>query len=153
MKILIVVLLFIVTLATAGCSFIYWQNSTLPELGHTDGLLTPLSGNPNGVSTQTTDEAALILPWQFKADQATTMQAIKNAVAAYDGAEAEIVREEADYLRVVFITPKMRFRDDAEFYLNADTREVHFRSASRAGKSDLGLNRQRYERLTELYLR
>jgi len=153
MKILVIVLLVIVTLVAAAFGFIYWQNSKAPELGHTDGLLTPLSGNPNGVSTQTADVAALILPWQFKADQATTMQSIKNALADYDRAKTEIVREGADYLRVVFVTPTMRFRDDAEFYLNADTREVHFRSASRAGKSDLGLNRQRYERLTELYLR
>jgi uncharacterized protein (DUF1499 family) len=136
MKILVIVLLIIVSLVAAAFGFIYWQNSQTPELGHTDGLLTPL-----------------ILPWQFKADQAMTMQSIKDALADYDGAETEIVREDADYLRVVFVTPTMRFRDDAEFYLNADTREVHFRSASRAGKSDLGLNRQRYERLTELYLR
>mgnify|MGYP003638269591 FL=1 len=79
------------------------------------------------------------------------MRAIREAVAAYGG--AEIMREEADYLRVVFVTEKMRFRDDAEFYLDAETRQVHFRSASRAGKSDMGLNGKRYERLTELYNR
>ncbi len=153
MKILIIVLLVIVALVAAGFGFIYWQNSQVPQLGHTGGQLAPLGGNPNGVSTQASDADAVVDPWPFKADQTTTMQAIKQAVATYSGAEAELVQEEADYLRVVFVTRTMRFRDDAEFYLNADTREVHFRSASRAGKSDMGLNRQRHERLTELYSR
>ena len=79
------------------------------------------------------------------------MQAIKNAVASHGGAEQ--VSETSDYLRVVFVTPKMRFRDDVEFYLDAENKEVHFRSASRAGKSDMGLNRQRHEQLTALYHR
>lgn len=151
MKILMIIVLVLLTLLAVGFGFIYWQNSQVPALGHTGGQFTPLSGNPNGVSTQTIDANAVVDPWPFKADRTATMRAIKDAVAAYGG--AEIVQEEVDYLRVVFVTPKMRFRDDAEFYLNSDSREVHFRSASRAGKSDLGLNRQRHERLTELYLR
>ena len=151
MKIFIFIVVILVTLTAAAFGFIYWQNSQVPELGHNAGQLTPLSGNPNGVSTQSSVAQTLVEPWPFKEDQQTTMQAIKNAVASYDG--AEIVREDEDYLRVLFITPSMRFRDDAEFYLDSEAREVHFRSASRAGKSDLGLNRQRHEQLTELYLR
>jgi len=151
MKIFIVIVVILVALAAAAFGFIYWQNSQVPDLGHNAGQLTPLSGNPNGVSTQSTVAETQVETWPFKEDQKTTMQAIKDAVASYDG--AEIVREEEDYLRVLFITPGMRFRDDAEFYLDNEAREVHFRSASRAGKSDLGLNRQRYEQLTELYLR
>ena len=151
MKIFMVIVVILVALIAVAFGFIYWQNSQIPELGHDAGRLTPLSGNPNGVSTQSSDPKTLVEPWPYKADQNTTMQAIKDAVAAYAG--AEVVREEGDYLRVVFITPGMRFRDDAEFYLDDDARQVHFRSASRAGKSDLGLNRQRHEQLTELYLR
>lgn len=145
------VFIVIVALLVAGFAFIYWQNSRVPELGHQAGQLTPLSDKPNGVSTQTADPEKRVMPWQFKTDQAITMSAIKNAVAAYGG--AEVVKEDADYLRVVFVTEKMRFRDDAEFYLDPQTKEVHFRSASRAGKSDMGLNRKRHERLTELYNR
>lgn len=151
MKILRAVLLIVLALIAAAFVFIYWQNSQVPQLGHSDGRLTPLSSNPNGVSTQTDDPAKRVEPWPFKGDRAMTMQAVKAAVDGYGG--AEIVTEEPDYLRVVFVTPRMRYRDDAEFYLSAETQQVHFRSASRAGKSDMGLNRQRHERLTELYLR
>ncbi|GGC97562.1 DUF1499 domain-containing protein [Halopseudomonas salina] len=151
MKILMIIALVLITLVAVAFGYIYWQNSQVPTLGHNSGQLTPLSGNPNGVSTQTDDGEKAVDPWPFKADRAATMQAIKDALAAHGG--AEVVREEEDYLRVVFVTPKMRFRDDAEFYLDETTRQVHFRSESRAGKSDLGLNRQRHEQLTTLYAR
>ncbi len=151
MKILIIIALVLVTLIAIAFGFIYWQNSQVPELGHQGGQLTPLSDNPNGVSTQTDNAGKAVAPWPFKSDRAASMQAIKNAVAAHGG--AEIVREEEDYLRVVFVTPKMRFRDDVEFYLDQTARQVHFRSESRAGKSDMGLNRQRYEQLTTEYAR
>lgn len=151
MKILMIIALVLITLVAVAFGFIYWQNGQVPTLGHNGGQLTPLSDNPNGVTTQTDDAEKEVDPWPFKADRAATMQAIKDALAAHGG--AEIVREEEDYLRVVFVTPKMRFRDDAEFYLDEMTRQVHFRSESRAGKSDLGLNRQRHEQLTTLYAR
>lgn len=149
MKILMIIALVLLTLIAIAFGFIYWQNSQVPALSHVNGQLAPLSGNPNGVSTQTDNPATAVDTWAFKADRVATMQAIKDAVAAYG--EAEILREEEHYLRVVFITPKMRFRDDAEIYLDSESREVHFRSESRAGKSDLGLNRLRHEKLTELY--
>lgn len=151
MKILMIIVLVLVTLVAVAFGYIYWQNSQVPELGVRDGQLAPLSGNPNGVSTQTDDTSKAVAPWPFKTDQSATMDAIKATVAAHGG--GEIVTEQADYLRVVFTTPKMRFRDDAEFYLDRDDRLVHFRSESRAGKSDLGLNRQRHEQLTTLYAR
>ncbi len=151
MKILKIAVLIVLVLVIAAFAYLYWQNSQVPQLGHTDGRFTPLSDNPNGVSTQTDDPAKRVEPWPFRGDQASTLQAVKDAVEAYGG--AEIVTEEPDYLRVVFVTPRMRYRDDAEFHLSAETQQVHFRSASRAGKSDLGLNRQRHERLTELYQR
>lgn len=145
------ILIAVIVLLGAGFAYIYWQNSQIPELGLSKGQFTPLGNNPNGVSTQASDPAKRVPTWPFKQDQAATMQAIKNAVAAHGGAEP--VSENSDYLRVVFVSAKMRFRDDAEFYLDADSQTVHFRSASRAGKSDLGVNRQRYEKLTELYNR
>lgn len=145
------ILIAVIVLLGAGFAYIYWQNGQVPELGHTNGQFKPLSDNPNGVSTQASDPDKRVATWPFKTDQAETMQAIKNAVASHGGAEQ--VSETSDYLRVVFVTPKMRFRDDVEFYLDAENKEVHFRSASRAGKSDMGLNRQRHEQLTALYHR
>ncbi|HET8903928.1 MAG TPA: DUF1499 domain-containing protein [Saccharospirillum sp.] len=146
MKTVLIILLVLIVLAFV---MIYMQNSRAPSLGHNQGRLKPLSGKPNAVSTQADDVARRVAPWPFKADREQTMAAILTAVKEYGG--AEVVKQEDDYLYVVFTTDLMKFHDDAEFYLDEDAREVHFRSASRAGYSDRGLNRQRYERLTALY--
>ncbi len=63
----------------------------------------------------------------------------------------EIVRAEARYIHVIFTTPILRFKDDVEFLLDADSEVIHFRSASRIGRSDLGTNRKRMEQLSAAY--
>lgn len=146
MKTFFIILAVLIVLAFI---MIYVQNSRAPALGHSQGRLQPLSSKPNGVSTQADDAAKRVAPWPFKADREKTMAAIVAAVNGYGG--VEVVKQETDYLYVVFITDLMKFRDDAEFYLDSDARQVHFRSASRAGYSDAGLNRQRHEKLTTLY--
>ncbi|SDU10413.1 DUF1499 domain-containing protein [Halopseudomonas salegens] len=150
LKTLLIILALLALLIVAFFVRIYWQNAQVPALGHTQGQLTPLSSKPNGVSSQTSDADKKVEPWPFIDDQSSSMQAIMAAVQSYG--EADVVTQEPNYLRVVFVTPRMRFRDDAEFYLDADTKLVHFRSASRAGHSDMGLNRKRHQALTRLYL-
>jgi len=146
MKTFFIVLAIVIVLAFV---MMYVQNSRAPSLGHNQGRLKPLSNKPNSVSTQADDATRRVAPWPFKADERTTVAAILEAVKGYGG--AQVIEQEEDYLYVVFTTDLMKFKDDAEFYLDADTREVHFRSSSRAGYSDGGLNRKRHERLTTLY--
>ncbi|TVP88596.1 MAG: DUF1499 domain-containing protein [Pseudomonadaceae bacterium] len=150
LKALLIILAILALLVAAFFARIYWQNAQVPALGHTQGQLAPLSSKPNGVSTQAEETDKQVEPWPFFGDQKTSMQAIMAAVQSYG--EVEVVTQDTDYLRVVFITPRMRFRDDAEFYLDSESEQIHFRSASRAGHSDMGLNRERYEALTHLYL-
>ena len=149
MKIVLIVLLVLLALVALNILTIIMQNNKVPELGHDNGKLKALSKKPNAVSTQADDEERRVRPWPFKADQAATRAAILEAVKAYGG--AEVITEQDDYIYVVFTTAKMHFHDDVEFYLDSEAQQVHFRSASRAGYSDMGLNRQRYEKLTELY--
>lgn len=126
------------------------DNRHQPTLGLKEGQLTPLSHKPNGVSTQTEQTEKQVPPLAFKTDLATTKAAVTQAIEAF-GSETQIITDEVHYLRLVFITPVMRFRDDAEFYFDTAKGEVHFRSQSRVGHSDLGLNRQRYDAIASHY--
>lgn len=146
MKLILLILLAVVVV---NILVLVVQNNREPELGLTDGRLQPLGKKPNAVSTRAADEARRVQPWPMKADRDATRRAILAAVEQYGG--GEVVADEGDYIRVRFTTPRLRFHDDAEFLLDAGEGVVHFRSASRAGHSDMGLNRQRFERLTELY--
>ena len=54
-----------------------------------------------------------------------------------------IIEQTDNYLYAEFKTPLMGYVDDVEFFHGGNAIQV--RSASRLGKSDLGLNRQRIE--------
>ncbi|MEC7949036.1 MAG: DUF1499 domain-containing protein [Myxococcota bacterium] len=55
----------------------------------------------------------------------------------------EVVEESDGYMKVVFTTAVLRFKDDVEF--EQEGGGVHVRSASRVGRSDFGANRRRVE--------
>lgn len=139
----------LIALVVIKVGVIVRQNIQVPDLGHVSGQLQPLGSKPNGVSTQTDRGSKRVEPWSFGEDLTTTKAAVLSAVDGYGG--GEIVTDDGPYVRVVFTTPRLRFHDDAEFYLDESAREVHFRSESRAGYSDVGLNRKRFEALKQLY--
>ncbi|MCC5888101.1 MAG: DUF1499 domain-containing protein [Gammaproteobacteria bacterium] len=61
----------------------------------------------------------------------------------------EIVTVSDDYIHAVFITPRIRYRDDVEFLLHSeqDGTRIDVRSASRIGWYDWNANRNRVERM------
>jgi len=61
-----------------------------------------------------------------------------------------IVASDETYLHAVFTSTVFRFKDDLEAQLSESL--IDIRSASRAGKSDLGQNRKRIEKIRTSYL-
>ena len=61
-----------------------------------------------------------------------------------------IVREEPDYLKAECRSAFFHFVDDVEFLFDDAAKRIHFRSASRLGRKDFGVNRKRVERLRAL---
>jgi uncharacterized protein (DUF1499 family) len=58
---------------------------------------------------------------------------------------AKVINAEADYLYAEFTTKLLGFVDDVEFLLDAPNQRIHLRSASRLGRKDFDVNRQRIE--------
>ncbi|MCI5071831.1 DUF1499 domain-containing protein [bacterium] len=59
--------------------------------------------------------------------------------------DCTVLAKKSNYIKAVFVTPLLRFKDDVEFLLAENGRTLHVRSASRVGHSDLGTNRRRIE--------
>lgn len=113
------------------------------NLGVSDGQLAPVPESPNAVSTQTDQESAEMEPLVVPA---SCTKPIDQAAGVLRGMGAsEIVTQSSDYLHAEFTSSIFRFTDDVELYFDAATRLLHFRSASRIGHSDLGVNRERME--------
>jgi uncharacterized protein (DUF1499 family) len=64
---------------------------------------------------------------------------------------ARIVESKPDYLYAQFTTRVMRFVDDVEFWFSQSDNVIHVRSASRVGRRDFGVNRQRVEAIRARY--
>jgi len=124
-------------------SFMIFQNFKSPELGVQNGQFKPLGSRPNSVSTQTKSISKKVEPIAFNSDLKSQMASVESIISDMPG--ASIKQKESDYLYAVFTTPLLRFKDDVEIYLDGNKKELHFRSASRVGYSDLGVNRKRYE--------
>jgi len=116
------------------------------------GELKKCPKSPNCVSTQAanTDKRHYIDSWSFE-DAAEAKEKIKKAIS--DFGNAEIITEKENYFHAVFITGFWRYKDDVEFYFDQENKLIHFRSASRLGYSDQGVNRERMEALKTLYSR
>jgi len=108
------------------------------NLGVKDGKLAACPGSPNCVNSQSSETTSKIdpLPPVAIAD-------LRKVVESMEG--TKIIEETENYLYAEFQTKLMGFVDDVEFYLDRDANVIHVRSASRLGKSDLGVNRKRVE--------
>jgi uncharacterized protein (DUF1499 family) len=110
--------------------------------------LPPCPSSPNCVSTQATDDSQAIAPFQYKKPRAEAKEALKAIITSLP--RAKLIEENESYLHYEFTSLLLRFVDDVEFVFNEDTKTLHFRSASRTGYSDLGVNRQRMEQVRTL---
>jgi uncharacterized protein (DUF1499 family) len=109
------------------------------NLGVEAGRLKPCPASPNCVCSSDSDKEHGIAAIAYgQPDAMTKLKGIINGME-----RTAIIIESEDYLHVEFTTKLMGYVDDVEFYLKDGVIQV--RSASRLGKSDLGLNRQRIE--------
>jgi uncharacterized protein (DUF1499 family) len=119
------------------------------ELGMVDGQFYELNNKPNNVSTQTSYENKRISTLAFKGTLEESKRRFIEAMKAYPG--IEIIKEEDTYIYAVATTNTLKFHDDIEVYFDSVEQVIHYRSASRAGYSDGGLNRRRYEAISGNY--
>jgi uncharacterized protein (DUF1499 family) len=120
-------------------------------LGVQDGRLSECPGSPNCVSTQTDDSSHWIEPLTFECDASQVIAQLAEIIEAMP--RSTIVSQTDSYLHAVFRSRLLRFPDDVEFLVEVESRRVHFRSASRIGHSDLGVNRDRMERIRREFQR
>lgn len=126
-----------------------WLSGRPPQdLGVKDGRLAPCPGSPNCVNSQSADKAR-IAPLAYL-DPAQSAWA-RLAEALTELPRIRIVERTDRYLRAEATSRVFGFVDDLEFMLDRDANVIHVRSASRVGYSDLGVNRDRIERLRALF--
>ncbi len=149
-KWLLIAVLALILLAVMAGQLGLLRGAQPGDLGVRDGKLKRPSLTPNSVSSQADlwpdhprRDAARIAPLALRGDGPATIARLKTLVEAMPG--AVVVESRADYLYAQFTTRLMKYTDDVEFWFDPAAGVVQVRSASRVGRKDFDVNRQRVE--------
>ena len=119
------------------------------NLGVKDGRLAPCPDAPNCISSQADDAVHRMDPIPFSGDADAALARLKTVLAAQP--RTALVEADGDYIHAECTSLLFRFVDDVEFVVDRDHNAIHFRSASRVGRSDLGVNRRRMEEIGKAF--
>lgn len=134
----IVIGLFVISLAVQSA-----MAKRPTNLGLADGRLRPCPASPNCVCSQDADEGHKIEPLRFEGTPEEAMARLKSVINQMP--RTNIVTSGDNYLHAEFTSAVFRFVDDVEFAVEPHSKLIQFRSASRVGYSDFGVNRRRME--------
>jgi len=113
--------------------------------GLVGGMLSKCSQKPNCVSSEIkSDDPHFISPLT----SSNNIVLLNGIIQEMGGV---LVNEKDNYFAYQFTSKVFGFVDDFEVRLEQSKNLIHFRSASRVGTSDLGVNRNRVERVKKLY--
>lgn len=116
------------------------------NLGVKGNRLLDCPNKPNCVSSQSSmSDSHYIEPLKYNKDLPIAFLELKQLIEKQEG--AKVISATDTYLYAEFTSRIMRFVDDVEFYFVDSDKIIHVRSASRLGKSDLGVNRKRIEQI------
>lgn len=121
-----------------------------PRLGLRHNQLLPCPSTPNCICSEYPVQNGFVEPLCFTGHPDESWQRVRNTLIAMGG---EITEENEHYLHAVFTSRFFRFVDDVELRLDDSGSVIHFRSASRTGYSDLGVNRKRVEAFRALFMK
>tara|TARA_A200000159_G_scaffold164955_1_gene198118 strand:+ start:55337 stop:55774 length:438 start_codon:yes stop_codon:yes gene_type:complete len=137
--------LLLCSLALVGCSI------TPPELGISGESLKDCPATPNCISSINNGSRDMA-PIIFNGSKANAKEKLLSIIRSLP--RTTVVEKRDNYLRVEFRSQLFGFVDDVEFLLSqtqSNKTKIDFRSASRLGLSDLGVNKARMKKVTALF--
>jgi uncharacterized protein (DUF1499 family) len=140
----------VVALLLVWSGWLAWLSyiAKTPDVQLLDGHLRPCPETPNCVSSESVAPQARIEPLRFKGAPQAAWADLESSIHDLGGT---IVERRDGFLWATFTSCIFRFVDDMEFRMEAEAGVIHLRSASRVGRSDLGVNHKRVERLRVLF--
>ena len=130
---------------------IYWARTAQAptNLGVTNNQLAPCPDSPNCVATQSALPDQLMEPLPYTGSVAEAKAQLRAVVETMP--LVTLTTEQDNYLAFVFRSRLIGYPDDVEFYFDDAAKLLHFRSASRLGEGDMGVNRARMEAISQAF--
>ncbi|MFC2952186.1 DUF1499 domain-containing protein [Marinicaulis aureus] len=138
MKLIAIIVIGVILAGIIGFIALAQKSKNGAPPGLVDGALAQCPSSPNCVTSEAgVPESHAIEPLPL-----SSWDKLPDTIQENGG---RVVALRNDYIGAVFSTPLMGFADDVEF--RKGETQVHVRSASRVGHSDMGANRKRVEAL------
>ncbi|UYP44407.1 hypothetical protein NEF87_000692 [Candidatus Lokiarchaeum ossiferum] len=118
------------------------------NLGISGGRLQACPDIPNCVCSYSKEKNSKIEPYSFSKSIKEQNSILIEIIQKYP--RTRIIKNEINYVYAEFRSLAWRFIDDVEFFLDETAKCIHFRSASRIGTNDFGMNRKRMEDIRQL---
>lgn len=116
--------------------------------------LEPCPASPNCISSQAKveDKEHYLPPFSYTMSEEALMAVVEDILLSRP--RTKLMEKEVYYRHITFTSRIFRFVDDVEILLDPDSKMLHFRSAARVGRGDMGVNRRRMlEFIKELELK
>jgi uncharacterized protein (DUF1499 family) len=110
-------------------------------------LIRPCPHTPNCVSSRTPAGPRRMDPIQYEGSSEDARKRLLGIVRALP--RVSVVEDSGNYLKVAVRSAFFSFVDDVEFEIDDAAKLIHFRSASRLGYYDFGVNRRRMEAIVQ----
>lgn len=111
--------------------------------------LKPCPETPNCVCTYSDDPRHAMQPIVYRGTRDDATVELKHIIMSLP--RTRLIEETDTYLHFTFTSRIFRFVDDVEFEVDESANVIHYRSASRVGRSDLGVNRKRMQKIVEAF--
>ena len=113
------------------------------------GQFPPCPDKPNCVSSKSSLGIHKIAPLTYKGNSKDAREILLDIINSMPRTQISI--DNNNFIHAEFTSKIFRFVDDVEFYFESPG-TIHFRSASRIGHSDMGVNRNRMEEIRRLFI-
>jgi uncharacterized protein (DUF1499 family) len=144
LKIIIISIALIIT----GLAVLSFNTRHSPVKPGANRALKDCPDKKNCVSSQASAADKKVAPFDITAESAA--QSWGRLIGIIQQQGGEILFNDGKYCHAVFTSMIFRFKDDLELLM--DQSQIQIRSASRAGYSDLGVNRKRVEEIRNLFV-
>jgi len=112
--------------------------------------LPPCPSSPNCVASEAADAAHYLPPLPYAGSRTNSRRLLLEVLQALP--RTRVVAQTDTTIRAECRSRVFGFVDDVWFRFDDRTRQIHFRSAARSGRSDFGVNRERLQAITQAYL-
>lgn len=113
--------------------------------------LPPCRRTPNCISTQAADPTKKMDPIPYTGTLEEARERLLRVLRAYP--RTTIVQEGPVSLKAECRSLIFHYVDDVDLAFDDQQKTIHFRSASRVGRWDMGVNRRRMKRLRRRFLK